>query len=72
MLTIAYLFYNYSATLFSGNHHIADITDIADIADILQEDTGLERDKLRWLVSDRKKWKEPLTQNSFQTSSKLT
>ena len=68
MLTIAYLFYNYSATLFSGNHHIADI---ADIADIQQEDTGLERDKLRWLVSDRKKWKEPLTQNSFQTSSKL-
>ena len=46
-----------SATLFSGNHHIADITDIADIADILQEDTGFERNKLRWLVSDRKNGK---------------
>jgi hypothetical protein len=32
----------------------------------------LEPDKLRWLMSDRDKWREPLTRNSFQTSSEST
>ena len=40
--------------------------------DTLQEDTGLEPDKLRWLMSDRDKWREPLTRNSFQTSPEST
>ena len=42
--------------------------------DTLQEDSGLEPDKLRWLMSDSDKWREPLTvtRNSFQTSSEST
>ena len=40
--------------------------------DTLQEDSGLEPDKLRWLMSDRDKWRELLTRNSFQTSSEST
>ena len=41
-------------------------------SDVLQEDTGLDPDKLRWLMSDRDKWREELSQNLFQISSGST
>ena len=36
--------------------------------DVLQEDTGLEPDKIRLLMSDRDKWREALTRNSFHSN----
>ena len=30
-------------------------------SDVLQEDTGLDPDKLRWLMSDRDKWRSAVT-----------
>ena len=39
--------------------------------DVLQEDTGLNLDKLRVLMSDtdRDRWREAVSRNSFQTGS---
>ena len=56
---------------YSGSHHIDSVTkDIQcprkAFPDVLTEDTGLEPDKLRLLMSDRDRWREALTANSFQ------
>ena len=40
--------------------------------DVLQEDTGLDPDELRWLMSDRDKWREALSRKLFQISSGST
>ena len=40
--------------------------------DVLQEDTGMDPDELRVLMDDKEKWREAVSNNSFQTTNGST